>query len=153
MLDECRKVVLDLINHDRGIANQQYGLELRGYTLNLTQSNGVGSCVGSQGHSQAMADSGDIWHQNPDYPAASFGNDLCVSYMTAGENVGQWDDKDWIAAFQGMDDMMMSEQHDPAYCKAATNHACNILSPNFTSVGIGIVHQGKKIWLTEDFIG
>ena len=32
-------------------------------------------------------------------------------------------------------------------------HRANILSSSFTHVGIGVVHQGGKVWVTMDFVG
>jgi len=140
----CMQAVVNMINNDRA----QNGVSSK-LTLNGTQSYGTGSCVGSIGHSTAMAQSGSIWHEDSSYPAASFPNDICVRFSTAGENVGAFPGNE-LQALQSMNDEMMSEPHSP---NCTGNHACNILSPNYTSVGIGIVVQGGQTWLTEDFTG
>lgn len=121
-------------------------------TLNMTQSTGTGNCVGSIGHSTAMQQSGTIWHTNASYPQASFSADICVFYHSAGENVGEWSGNE-LTAIQAIHNTMMNEQHDPAYCSVYDNHACNILSPVFTQVGIGLVYVGNTVWYTTDFIG
>jgi len=121
-------------------------------TLNLAQSNGTGSCVGSIGHSRTMQQSGYIWHTNPSYPQASFSTDICIAFSLAGENVGQASSSNELSSLQELNQLMMSEQHSPQYCAVAVNHACNILNPSFHQVGIGIVQDSKGgTWLTEDF--
>jgi hypothetical protein len=133
------------------VTRAQYGLDP--LTLDLTQSDGTGSCVGSIGHSQAMQQSGSIWHVNPSYPDASFPADICVAGFGAAENVGEWPGGDEMAALIALNNLMMGEQHDPAYCAVYDNHACNILNPSYSRVGIGIVYVGGATWMTEDFIG
>jgi uncharacterized protein YkwD len=140
------QAALNLINETRA----QNGLGPM--TLNMTQSTGTGNCVGSIGHSTAMQQSGTIWHTNASYPQASFSADICVFYHSAGENVGEWSGNE-LTAIQAIHNTMMNEQHDPAYCAVYDNHACNILSPVFTQVGIGLVYVGNTVWYTTDFIG
>ena len=120
-------------------------------TLDMTQSNGTGSCVGSIGHSQAMAASGQIWHVNPAYPRASVPNNFCESTTMWGENVGMASGPEW-SALQTITNLMMQEPHSAAMCATQDNHACNILNPAFRRVGIGIVVSGGATWLTEDFL-
>jgi uncharacterized protein YkwD len=142
-----------MINQSRSDYAGQYGLTRVPLMLDEHQSAGDSSCVGSVGHSKAMADSGTIWHQNSSYPAASFNNDICYSFTAAGENVGKWGSGDELKDLQSIHNLMMNEQHDPGYCSGVVNHACNIVSGQWQSVGIGIVEQGGQTWLTEDFIG
>jgi hypothetical protein len=100
-----------------------------------------------------MQQSGSIWHTNPAYPAASFPTNICVSYMLAGENVGEASYGNEATDLQQLDIMMMGEPHDPTTCATTVNHACNIINGSYTSVGIGIVYVNNATWLTEDFIG
>jgi uncharacterized protein YkwD len=141
------QAALNMINSTRA----QYGVQP--LSLNMAQSAGTSSCVGSYGHSTAMASSGQIWHQNAAYPAASFPTDICVSHSWAGENVGQWGGSDELTEITGIFQAMMSEQHDTAYCSVYDNHACNILNSRFSQIGIGLFYSGGVTWYTTDFIG
>ncbi len=100
-----------------------------------------------------MAASGRIWHQDPSYPAQSFPNNFCVRGGALGQNVGEYGSGNELSDLQAMQNLMMSEPHDPATCSASVNHACNILSTTFQQIGIGIYVSGGTTWLTEDFIG
>jgi uncharacterized protein YkwD len=137
--------MLTILNQDR--ANNG----VAALTLNMTQTNGTGSCVGSIGHSQAMQQSGSIWHTNPSYPAASFPTDICIPYTTAGENVGEAGSGNELTDMQQLDNLMMGEAHDPTTCATTVNHACNIINPSFHQVGIGVIDVNNTTWLTEDF--
>jgi uncharacterized protein YkwD len=137
--------MLGLVNTDRTNAG------LPPYTLNMTQSSGTATCVGSYGHSVAMAQSGSIWHVNPSYPQASFPNNICISYSIAGENVGMSQSGSETNDLQTINNLMMSEPHDASTCATTVNHACNILSTAFHQVGIGIYYANNTTWLTEDF--
>ena len=149
----CEEEIVNLINASRQQYAQQYGLSLGNLTLSATQSNGTGSCVGSIGHSQAMQQSGSIWHQNPAYPQASFWNDICGGFNHAGENVGEFNSSSELTSLQAMHNAMMQEPHDPTTCASTINHGCNIVSGNYTRVGVGILVVGGTTWLTEDFVG
>ena len=141
----CVQAMLTILNTDRA----QNGAAA--LTLSMTQTNGTGSCIGSIGHSRDMQQSGSIWHTNPSYPAASFPNDICLSYYTAGENVGEAGYGNELTDLQQLNQMMISETHSATYCAVFNNHACNIINPNFHQVGIGIVNVNGGTWLTEDF--
>jgi uncharacterized protein YkwD len=136
------QAMLDIINQTRA----QNGVGAVG--LSTTESNGTSTCAGSIGHSEAMAQSGQIWHQNSAYPQASWPNDICVSITAAGENVGAFGG-DEMTALRSMHAEMMSEPHTPG-CQGS--HACNILDPRFNQVGIGIYVYNGQTWLTEDFV-
>ena len=143
----CMQAALNMINATRA----QYGVQP--LTLNMTQSLGTSTCPGSYGHSTAMAATGQIWHQNSNYPAASFPANICVAYSSAGENVGEWGSSTELSEIQSIFDLMMSEQHDAAYCATYDNHACNIISSRFSRVGIGLYYSGSgTTWYTTDFI-
>lgn len=145
--NECTREALTIINHDRAQHN------LAALTLAPRQSVGTRTCVGSYGHSVAMARSNAIWHVNPQYPRASFPNSICVPFMHAGENVGESASGSVHDDLRTLDAMMMAEPHDRQTCATTASHACNILNPAFTRVGIGVRYTGGVTWLTEDFTG
>lgn len=144
-LNECTVAMLKIVNRDR----HQNGLSK--LTLKPSQSVGVASCVGSYGHSQAMAKSGAIWHVNAQFPKASFPNSVCVRFMHAGENVGESASGNATLDLKTLDTMMMGEPHSKSECASTVNHACNILNPAFHHVGIGVYYAKGATWLTEDF--
>lgn len=128
---------LNLINSSRAEHN------LPTYTLDMTESNGTGSCIGSIGHSEHMAETGVMAHDQ--FPA-----DICGSYHTAGENIGYWASGNELTDLENIHAEMMSEPWTPG-CQGS--HSCNILSSAFTRVGIGIVVKNGTTWLTTDFLG
>jgi hypothetical protein len=140
-------VVLTWINHTR-IHSGLWPLKLQ-----TGQSQGTASCEGARGHSIAMSRTGYVWHVNVSYPHASFPRDICVSYMHAGENVGQAPGGNILHDLHVLHHMMMAQPHDRATCATIENHACNILSPAFHQVGIGIYYAHGRTWLTESFLG
>jgi uncharacterized protein YkwD len=144
-LNECSRAMLKLINLERS----QHGLPK--VALKPVQSVGTTSCVGSYGHSQAMARSGAIWHVNAQFPRASFPNSICVRFMHAGENVGESASGTVTGDLQALSNLMMSEPHSKSDCASTPNHACNILNPTFRHVGIGVYYANGATWLTEDF--
>jgi hypothetical protein len=143
--------MMTILNNTRA----QYGLPP--LSLDPTQSSGTSTCVGSIGHSEAMAASGQIWHVNPAYPAASFPTNNCyyghLNSPPVGQNVGMMGSGNEMSDLVGINNLMMSEQHDATYCTQYQNHACAILSQVYTRVGLGIYYSGGATWLTEDFIG
>jgi uncharacterized protein YkwD len=147
----CMDAMLQIINNTRA----QYGLSP--YSLDLTQSNGTATCVGSIGHSEAMQQSGSIWHVNPAYPAASFTNNNCyyggINSPPVGQNVGVMSNGSEMNDLIGIHNLMMSEPHDAATCATSINHACALLSTTYHRVGLGILFVNGVTWLTEDFIG
>ena len=102
-------------------------------SLKPVQSVGTSSCVGSYGHSRAMAKSGAIWHVNAQFPKASFPNSICVHFMHAGENVGESASGNVTGDLLVLANLMMSEPHTKSDCASTVNHACNILNPAFRS--------------------
>jgi uncharacterized protein YkwD len=143
----CMQAALNMINATRA----QYGVQP--LTLNMTQSLGTSTCPGSYGHSTAMAATGQIWHQNSNYPAASFPANICVAYSSAGENVGEWGGGSELTEIQNIFDLMMSEPHDATTCSQTDNHACNIISPRFSRIGVGLYYSiSGTTWYTTDFL-
>jgi uncharacterized protein YkwD len=138
--------MLSILNRTR----MQY--HLAPLRLKKVQTDGKRGCAGSMGHSSAMAQTGSIWHTNSHYPKASFPNNICLRYTAAGENVGQSSDGNLAQDLQAMHGLMMSEPHSKSVCATTVDHACNILSPSFRQVGIGIYVSNGTTWLTEDFV-
>lgn len=141
----CAAALLRMLNFERSRYRVPALAQVR------VQSTGRASCPGAYGHSTAMARSGFIWHINPHYPRASFPNNICVRYTAVGENVGVASTGAVLQDLGTLDQEMMSEPHNRSICAAAVNHACNILSPSFHRVGIGIYVAQGYTWLTEDF--
>lgn len=115
-------------------------------TLDMTQSTGTSSCIGAYGHSLHMAQVGFISHDQ-------FPQDICGyghTVFNGAENVGMDSSGDELHELHVIHDLMMTEPYSPG---CSGNHVCNILSPYYTSVGIGIYYSGNTTWLTEDFIG
>jgi uncharacterized protein YkwD len=141
----CVCAVLNLMNTARA---QYHEPPL---TLSWTQTHGIpGECAGSIAHSRAMAEDGAIWHVSARHRAESFPAGLCRPFTYIGENVGMATGTRW-SGVQQIEALMMSEPHG-RYC-TRDNHACNILSPHYTNVGIGIVSASGTVWVTEDFRG
>jgi uncharacterized protein YkwD len=134
----CITAMLNILNSDRA------GAGVAPLTLNTTETNGTGTCVGSYGHSVHMASLGAIGHDQ--FPA-----DICIPYSMAGENVGQASYGNELTDLQQLDQSMMSEPHDPTTCSTTGNHACNTINPGYHQVGIGIYYINNQTWLTEDF--
>jgi hypothetical protein len=130
------QAMLNILNNTRA----QHGVAP--LTLNMTESNGTGTCVGSYGHSVHMQKMGTISHDQ--FPA-----DICIPAMLEAENVGMWQG-DELQALQSIHNMMMGEPYTPG-CMGT--HVCNILSSKFRQVGIGIYYVNNTVWLTEDFLG
>lgn len=87
--------------------------------------------------SQDMVDNGYFDHNSPTYGSPfemmrSFG----ISYRAAGENIAK--NRSVIGAHTAL---MNSE-----------GHRANILNPNFTHIGIGIVESGGMVTVTQMFI-
>jgi uncharacterized protein YkwD len=143
----CTALLLSLVNRHRARHH------LAALQLLSAQSRGAAGCPGSYGHSTAMAESGGIWHTNERFPRQSFPHNICVRYEFSGENVGEAFSGNESSDIESLDHMMMQEPHSSRVCASIVNHACNILDPDFRSIGIGLyVHNGAT-WLTEDFIG
>lgn len=116
------------------------------YSINQTESDGTGSCVGSHGHALHMSQTGVLAHDQ-------FPQDICISPIrAAAENIG-YAGGPVQSALQRIHQEMMSEPHSPGYCASGSNHACSIISPTYNQVGIGIITVNGTTWLTVDFLG
>ncbi|MFC4065037.1 CAP domain-containing protein [Actinoplanes subglobosus] len=75
-----------------------------------------------------------------------------VSWRAAGENIGYGSsgssDAAKVQAANGLTDSMLAE------VPPNDGHRKNLLSPNFTKIGLSIVRDSKGItWMTQDFVG
>jgi uncharacterized YkwD family protein len=88
--------------------------------------------------SQDMADNNYFSHTSPTYGSPfdmmkTFG----ITYKTAGENIA----------------LNSSVEKAHVALMNSEGHRANILNPNFTHIGIGIVSKGGNLYITQDFIG
>jgi uncharacterized protein YkwD len=100
--------------------------------------------------SQALHDSG-IPHQH--FMDASASGALWTSGFcrTAGENQAPgWSATNENATIDQILAQMMAEGPAPP---GKSNHHDNIIDPQFTRVGIGLLIDAGKLWLTNDFSG
>ena len=102
--------------------------------------------AGAFAHSLRMSADDQLAHQLPAEPA--IGTRVSqdgVDWTWCGENIGETSDTSTGGALQ-LHQMMMAEQ------PPNDGHRQNILSANFTLVGIAVViDSSQKLWLTEDF--
>jgi uncharacterized protein YkwD len=131
--DQYQQQLLDLINASRATVG------LPPYPFSSLESNGTATCVGSLGHSVEMSQEGAISHDQ--FPA-----DICVSFASAGENVGYTSGVSESDGIAETHQAMMNEG-------PSGGHYQNIMSSSFTTVGIGLyVDSAGTLWLTEDFV-
>jgi uncharacterized protein YkwD len=129
--DAYQQQLLGLINGSRA------GAGLAPYTFSAEQSSGNANCVGSFGHSVHMQQVGQISHDQ-------FPQDLCIPWSAAGENVGEAGGGE-SQAIQSLHQQMMNEG-------PSGGHYQNIMSRQFTTIGIGLYYANGVLWLTEDFV-
>lgn len=92
----------------------------------------------ARAHSQDMADNNYFDHNNlkGESPFTRLRN-AGITYMAAGENIAI--------------NYSVPSAHQ-AFMNSA-GHKANVLSRDYTEVGIGIIHAGSKLYVTEEFIG
>jgi uncharacterized protein YkwD len=129
--DAYEQQLLGLINASRASAG------LRPYTFSSAQSSGNANCVGSYGHSVHMQQVGYISHDQ-------FPQDICIPWSAAGENVGEASGTE-SQVIQTLHRQMMNEG-------PSGGHYQNIMSTQFTTIGIGLYYVNGVLWLTEDFV-
>jgi uncharacterized protein YkwD len=93
-------------------------------------ANGQLTCL-ARGWSSYLASTNSFFHQNL---AGLLADPAYSGYHTLGENILE-------AA-----DMNTAWWNSP-------DHRANMLSPSFTSVGIGVAYANGQVWATEDFGG
>jgi hypothetical protein len=127
----CVRALLKVINADR----QMHGVTP--LALSWQQSR----C--SRKHSIHMMVEGHISHDE-------FPQDVCIPRQGAGENVGICGPDRVIASdLNCINNEMLSE---PWSLGCSGNHVCNLRSPDYTTIGIGIEPDDGAVWLTEDFV-
>ena len=129
--DAYQQQLLGLINASRASGG------LRSLTFSVEQSSGTANCVGSFGHSVHMQQVGQISHDQ-------FPQGICIPWSAAGENVGESGGSE-SQAIQSLHQQMMNEG-------PAGGHYQNIMSSQFTTIGIGLYYVNGVLWLTEDFV-
>lgn len=143
----CQVVDLQLMNQERA------AIGVSPLTADSVQRLGSGACVGSRGHSKAMASVNQIFHQDVRFPTQSFPSNICGYYSTAGENVAETYGTKYQALVQAHG-LYMAEPHDATTCRTTVNHACNILNPKFHTIGFWISKGSNGYYFsTEDFKG
>jgi len=129
--DAYQQQLLGLINASRASGG------LGPFTFSAEQSSGTANCVGSFGHSVHMQQIGQISHDQ-------FPQDICIPWSAAGENVGEAGGSE-SQAIQSLHQQMMNEG-------PSGGHYQNIMSSQFTTIGIGLYYVNGVLWLTEDFV-
>ena len=143
----CIGAVLGMLNRVRAQSR------LTPFRLSEAQTIGTPSCVGAYGHSVAMARTGQLWHTNPKDLKASYPADICVPHQTSAEDVGEGASGNELTDLSQVTHLWLADSHNRSTCKITPTHACNILNPSLTSVGIGIYFTRGTTWVTLDFIG
>jgi uncharacterized protein YkwD len=101
----------------------------------------------AQAHSRDMCDRDFFSHTNPDGqdPFERL-NEAGIHWVAAGENIGQ-------ASGYGVDESLVvieTSFMDEAECEQ--NHRSNVLSRNFSHVGVGVYKCGNGyVYVTQDF--
>jgi hypothetical protein len=91
----------------------------------------------ARSHSRALAANGKLSHQYSGEPALQERiASRSVRFTVAAEN---------LAFTEHVEDAHLALMNSPG-------HRANILSPNYNVVGIGVVEQEGKIYVTEDFV-
>jgi len=138
----CRAALLMLINGDR------HAHHLPPLLLDMTQTRGSAAtgghrrCVGTRGHTRAMAKSGRTWHRNTRYPHASYPHDICRPGTRSAENDDAASGNEWAA-------VQTIEQHS----MHSTTQRGRLLSRHFTHIGLDLERRGFRVFVTEDFLG
>lgn len=140
----CNLALVDLIDKDRVRASRTP------LTLDLGQTYGVlgeganRGCVGSQGHSKAMAKTGRTWHSDRHHKRASFPRDICGDAHGAGENVARASGTEW-AAIRAVEASILKEGPGGKRYK-------HLFSERYRRIGVGIARRGTTYYVTEDFL-
>ncbi len=139
---DCQAALLTLINGDRHAHNRAPLLLDMTQTLGIAGAPGHRRCVGTRGHTRAMAKSGRVWHINRRYRHASYPHNICRRGMRSAENVYAASGNEWAA-------VQTIEQHSMQSRKQRNR----LLSPHFTHIGLDLERRGLRVFVTEDFLG
>jgi hypothetical protein len=121
----AEKQIFDQLNEER----QKTGVALLTWNDQAAEA--------ARRHSQALAENGALSHQFPGEPAlpervAAFG----VRFTVSAENV---------ARTEFVEDAHLA-------LMSSAGHRANMLNPAYNAVGIGVIEQKGKIYVTQDFI-
>ena len=139
---DCQTALLMLINGDRHAHHRAPLLLDMTQTLGSARTPGHRRCVGTRGHTRAMAKSGRTWHTNKRYRRASYPHDICRRGMHSAENVYAASGNEWAA-------VQTIEQHS----MQAKKQRDRLLSTHFTHIGLDLERRGLRVFVTEDFLG
>ncbi len=127
---KLERTMLTMINDDRAIAHVA---PLR-MGSNLTRV--------ALAHSLDMANHDYFSHDTPRGESPFTRIEAAgLHFREAGENIGTDEVNGRVAALETLERLML----------ASPGHRANLLSPEFTHVGIGIALIGNRLYLTEDF--
>ncbi len=127
--------ILDMLNNER----RAHGLPK--VTMNQEL------IVSAHGHNLDMAAANEMSHQLPGEPYfADRISNAGYKYWYAGENIG-WNSVQTLDGVRQLETIMYNEKAPD------DGHRQNILSKNYTNVGIDVYFDNTngKVWLTEDF--
>jgi uncharacterized protein YkwD len=139
-LSELEKHMWTLVNHDR--LNPANAAETKGGHAQLLQWNEKLAAV-ARAHSKDMMEQGFFDHVDPEgkTPAARI-NAAGIPWQALGENIA--------TNGEGPGDAEDAFMNEPRF---QHNHRSNILSTDYTDVGIGIVRDRRgRYYITQDFI-
>lgn len=95
------------------------------------------AAVAAREHAKLLADNRDMSHQFPGEPALRERlTATTVRFTSAGENVARADDPD--------------EAHWALM--GSPGHRANILSADYTAVGVGVVERDGRLYVAQDFV-
>lgn len=139
---DCQTALLMLINGDRQAHHRAPLLLDMTQTLGTARTVGHRRCVGTRGHTRAMAKSGHIWHRKKRYPHASYPHNICQRGRYSAENVDVASGNEWVA-------VQTIEHHS----MRARKQRDRLLSSHFTHIGLDLERRGPRVFVTEDFLG
>jgi len=125
---ECRNALLVLINSTRRTRGAP---PLR---LDLLQSNGLPrtgagiACVGSRGHSRAMARTGRVWHTDAQHASADFPRDICVPGVGAQETDQRVPGRPWTALVTSISNSVTAGPKSTVYKRLVSPHSVGLAS-------------------------
>jgi uncharacterized protein YkwD len=96
----------------------------------------------SRSWSMAMDGADNMSHRPNDSQQSIYGS-LGISPRAWGENV---------AWFQGYSDAEAARVFFEGW-RESDGHYCNMMSPNFTKIGVGVHKGSAKVWATQNFYG
>ena len=121
----AEKRIFELLNLERKDA----GLKPLEWNQNAAEA--------ARAHAKLLADNREMSHQFPgEPPLRDRLTATTVRFTTAGENVAKADDPD--------------EAH--LALMGSPGHRANILSPDYTAAGVGVVERDGRLYVAQDFV-